>query len=60
MIALLASSAFGVDELAAGLERDIAVTHASARFGRLVVFAFLLVGFGLELVALVIVRELMR
>ena len=50
-------SAFGVDELAAGLERDIAVTHASARFGRLVVFAFLLVGFGLELVALVIVRE---
>ena len=47
----------GVDELAAGLERDIAVTHASARFGLLVVFAFLLVGFGLELVALVIVRE---
>ena len=50
-------SAFGVEELAAGLERDIAVTHASARFGRLVVCAFLLVGFGLELVALVFVRE---
>ena len=43
-------SAFGVDELAAGLERDIAVAHASARFG-------LLVGFGLERVALVVVRQ---
>ena len=46
-----------VDELAAGLERDIAVTHASARFGLLVGFAFLLLGFGLERVALVVVRQ---
>ena len=41
-------------ELAAFIERDLAVGHADAR---LVVFAFLLVGFGLELVALVFVRQ---
>ena len=50
-------SAFLIDEIAVFIERDIVVGHADARFGLLVVFAFLLVGFGLELVALVFVRE---
>ena len=47
-------SAFVIEEIAAFIERDLAVGHADAR---LVVFAFLLVGFGLELVALVFVRQ---
>lgn len=50
-------SAFDIDEIAVFIERDLAVGHADARFGLLVVFAFLLVGFGLELVALVVVRQ---
>ena len=50
-------SAFDIDEIAAFIERDLAVGHADAILGRLVGFAFLLLGFGLELVALVVVRQ---
>ena len=50
-------SAFGVDELAAGLERDVVVGHTDARFGRRLGIAFLLLAFGLERIAVVLVRQ---